>query len=459
MPAPTRPHLIFTLCLVAAASRAAKLPAAEARTHFFQTIDTVLKLNYNVQRVFETATNLLQAYAIKESNEHVINIECKSAASGGLDIEFKKSKKDDIIKNFAEYHTEEIEMQSKALRELVRRMPQYNFKGPNTLFFNTIADVKQRISALASPAQQLVFEQEFRGDRLEMRLRSRESLLGLFEIRIDNSRDPEYFIIVDFTISHSNREEASSVIIPVFYEDANGFDQLMETVTAKLDLAKFVNNNADNLGQLAAFVRANFKQLAFGDKPAGSTDERKVFELRFEKQAARGEVLYLPPADGRKLGGYRVSIFRDDQLYSSAEYQRTSFAGLAAEFAKLQLGALFEGLWEKIKRVYKAKYGQFLDKVYPRAEWRDSTYKPAIWSPEELVLTLELNVVALMRLGFTKKADKATLKFAAPKPGLKYLRYEFHPDDFRQDMLESYFDMIFESYVWVLQEEKKKVVV
>ena len=310
---------IFTaLLLFASVQTLDKLTSGAAQKHFFETIERFTK--HLTPRVAVSNNNISKRFSVPKTREHIIEVGFKIQDVDSYVMSLSRAQTFPVVKTLIEYDTDEMTIQAAAFGELLSRMTVVTDNSKEELFFNTIADVKQRILGLSSnPKQKLILKEDFKDNQVLMKLFCSETLLGLFEIQIDGSKvvaveddykQTNYEIVVRFTISYNNKELPEQIAIPMFSESREVFEQAISHITSKLRLAQYVNNNDENLTQFRLFILNNFKQIKFGTNDKQNTLELKKFDLSFDDQLATGNLVYNAPKVDEKVGSYTISLFK-----------------------------------------------------------------------------------------------------------------------------------------------------
>jgi len=392
---------------------------------------------------------------------HVIDVMIEKQVSG-FEYGFFNAKKADVFKKVREYYQEEMDLQAPVFEELVARLIVLgtSSRGKETIYFNTIEDVKQKILGISASKYKLTFDEEVKNGDIFLTLRSNQEVLALFTLTIKNdNNDKNYYIDIGFTISNSNEEQTQSARVYMFEKDQSQFELAMSPITKKLSISSYINNLQEVEAQFKNFMAKYFNFIKLSATPYSKDSAKGMsFNLTFEKQGAECELFYIPPVLGEaeKVAAYQITITRDGKQFSSIKFKRMTIQLFEEYLKNLGIDKLFEDLWTKIKRIFKEKYDKKLHSIYPDTLFIENKERSFFFSNMEHYFIARTDRNDVMSISYVANNDHNwTLSWNSPRPEMKFARFNFDKENFSSEVLDKFFDMTLATHLALVAPQNR----
>jgi len=360
-------------------------------------------------------------------------------------MSFFYSKKNDVYKRMPVYNPAEIEIQAAAFVPFVQEMAKSDNGDINdrTLYLNTIQDVRDQLLTIGDKGK-LKFKENSQADQLahkyvRIELSYAENLLGIFTIVPMQNEGGQHILRVSFTLSKNLAAETGSVDIPVITHDDDMVNFELKEVLTKLQLKNHVNCNEDNISQMVKFSPAFGKLVTFMVEK-GSSAEVQKFTLKSADDFALGTITYKKPAENtQEVGRYHLVVTMNGEEVRDVTFDRMTVPEFNEFLRKLDLGALFHSLWQKIQAIYKEDFDslhQGVDVAFQNSE----THKTfGFIGSEKSFLSTFVDKKPYNTLQFKEESKEVNLHLTTNIPSMAELSLTFARREFRREVVSAFF--------------------
>lgn len=391
---------------------------------------------------------------------HAVNI-VLSEKPKGLDLSFNRSKKKEINKHIGKFYTEEWDLQKDVVAQLIKQIITYEADyddEDNTLYFNTLQDVKNRIQDTIASDKDLRLTIELVGQTYGIEIYNKESLLASMTINVANEvnkkaggEDEEadeksrkvkkeaetkvYVMNISFMLSKEDAEE-HNFKIPMITRNGNAFEAVMVDILAFLDFKEYFNNNEENYGVIEKFFNEtkDFKFVPGEDAADSEGNPVKNFSLNFENYKVDGLIQYVPRNKLLSPAYYTLKLFSDGSLIKELSYRRMKFPDLRKLLESLNLRDLFKSVMEDIFGIFRDKYEENYGKKVGKSQFPVKSSNPLIGTPTHTIEARYDNL-AIAMLEYSEKNGRVDLKIKTLK-GLEVdFKYQFIKKQFKKNII------------------------
>lgn len=427
-----------------------KLSGKDSEDHFWKSFNSALS-DFTPTNDDNDEGKYIMYNAKTEKNPHVINVQFYEKKNEGTYMKFFRAKKDDVIKRVKQYDSDEIEIQSKAFHEFIKKMIELKPGEKGRLHFHMIEDVKEKVLKLESTGK-LKFIENFdkQSQTVILDLFFQENKLGIFTINSVEENN-EFYLIVSLITTSLQVQKKYEIKIPVFDVNTAYFDSKMNSLTSILNLNGHVNCNEDNFSQFEHFALNGgipLVQIVFNKKLINQN--LKTFTLVSSGgDQATGEIRYIAP-EGIDVGSYEIVVKMDGVEKIKTPFKRMTIEEYHKFLESLRIRDLFLSFYDKIVILFKA---QFIE-VNSESK-NDITFVPSTKTYQlfykHKILTAKIGKTDIVELEYFETTTQSTLGLITYLPSLSKITSEVEKREFAPDLIAEYFNGIFT----LIQNSKK----
>ena len=392
----------------------------------------------------------LNRYKNPSTHAHIIDVYFNTKGES-FAVEFKKAKKEDVIKTFREYDNDSLRIQSKAFKEFISKMVKIE-EDSDELYLNMIEDVKEEILTLEKATKKtglLKFKELVQGDWILLDLYYGVHLLGKFEITSIQNSATSFSLVVKYITIEDQKELSDEIKIDVLTKDSTHLRTEMNKMLKKFNMEQFINSLDDASDRFEAFFRnprAGFKEnkISLIMNKFDPNSNKRDFVLKSVDEEVPGSIIYKAALEEHVFGSYEFNIAGQEPKINP--FNRMNHLQYEAFLEGLELDHLFVSLYDKIRFIYEHKVSSVFSEYKAAIKFNNKYIGASMFlSKERRTDDAVYNAVQLCSLLFTEEGDKIEVFIMSSDAATKEFGFKFDRKTYNKDTTERFISLAVES--------------
>lgn len=390
----------------------------------------------------------------KRGHEQMMDLFFLLNTDGSMTLKFFNAKKEDVVKRFSFYYSEEMNLQWNAVGELFKRMVHLEeHEERDAVTFNILQDVKAIFHE--NQNENVKVEETQEEDDLKMYVTYQKSVVMVAWFGVDGmsseiDEDKKYEekpfnLLIKYITSVNNEEKEGELKIPIFSNDLSEFNGMIMPFRNALDYAKLINTRSDVETEFSKFMN----ELIPGVQIIPQRTEQEI-NLKLSFEACKADVIIKekPAEEEDFLPFFVLTLTKDGNDPLEIVFKRTSIDSFRKMLVALNIKSRFRTIYDEIMEAFQQKY----DETHTAANLKFRLVEGPIGQGYK-GLTATDGSTNLLYLAYGELNGVVTLMFNSIKPR-QNLTQQFNKSHYKLTQIKSFINYLLQTHLGLANKYK-----